>query len=184
MTYDDAAVDTTRKFIIRDKGYLKLALFVEKAALGIRNGAVEKILTRVHKHLTQRFCSQEWTVDFVGPGKQTQAVRIKKRSWQCGGTAWPEWEGVRLDRSWKGANITVSSFENVKPDKIRDVFDELKIGGSRISGSYVYCRLEGNLKDWEVADFVFDAWHKPGKIAEDLAQKMEKLARKIDDVFY
>ena len=183
MTYDDSALNTTRDFILTNKGYVKLAFIVEKAALSIRNGAVEKILKRVENHLRQRFCSREWTVEFVSSQNQPQAVRIRKHTWQCGGDpGWAGWEGVRLDRNWNGANITVSSFENVNLDEIMQIFADQKIGISRIRGCYVYCGLEGNLRDWEGADFVFDAWHESDKIAEDLAQKMEKLVKKLDDV--
>ena len=181
MTYDDGAVDTTRDFILTNKGYVKLAFIVERAASSIRNGAVDKILKRVENHLGQRFCSREWTVEFVSSRNQPQAVRIRKHTWQCGGGE-PGWEGVRLDRNWNGANITVSSFENVNLDEIMQIVADQKIGIPQIIGAYVYCGLEGNLRDWEGADFVFDAWHESDKIAEDLAQKMEELVKKLDDV--
>ena len=184
MKYDD---DATRDFVLTNKGYVKLAFSVEKAVPRIRNGAVEKILKRVENHLGQRFCSREWTVKFVSSGNNPQAVQIRKHTWQCGEPGWPGWQGVRLDRNWNGANITVGSFENVSPDEIKQICDKQNIGISRIRGAYVYCGLEycgeeGNLRDWEGADFVFDAWHKSDKLAEELAKKMEELVKRIDDV--
>ncbi len=176
MTNDDDAVRTTRDFILRDKKYVKLALLVEKAALKIRNSAVKRILRRVDEHLRQRFCNREWTVDFVTSQNQPHAVRIRKRSWQCGGVT--GWEGVRLDRNWDGENITVSGFENVKPIEIQQICDKQNIGTSRIRGSYVYCGLEGNRADWEGPDFIFEAWYESDKIADDLADKMDSWREK------
>ena len=178
----DVIDETTKKFILGKKGYVELAFIVEKAVTLIREEAVEKILKRVDKYLQQRFDSSQWTVDFLESKHQPQAVRIRKHSWQCGGAVWPGWEGVRLDRNWNGANISVSSIENVEPIEIRELFHEQKIGTPRMRGTYVYYGLEGDLKDWNGPAFVFCAWHNPKEIANDLAKKMEKLARKIDDV--
>ena len=187
----DVVVDTTKKFILGKREYAELAFVVEKAVTLIREEAVEKILKCVDRYLKQRFKqrsdSNQWTVKFVESGHLPQAVRIKKLSWQCGGgTDWPEWEGVRLDRNWNGANISVSPIENVAPAEIMKLFHKQNIGTPRTRKSsgidYVYCGLEGDLKDWNGPDFVFRAWQTPEQIAKDLAEKMETLAQKIDDV--
>ena len=188
MSYDDVVIDTTKKFILKRREYVELAFVVEKVVPLIRDGVIEKILRYVQNDLRQRFNERSdsslWSVKFIeSEPDKPQAVQIKKRSWKCGdGTDWPQWQGVRLDRDWDGANITVSPFENVTPDAIQRICDEQQIGASRIRRSYVYCGLEDNLKDWDGADFVFDAWSKPEKVAGELAQKMEGLAKKIDGV--
>ena len=176
----DVIDETTKKFILGKKGYVELAFIVEKAVTLIRDEAVEKILKRVDKYLQQRFDSSQWTVDFLESNHQPQAVRIRKHSWQCGGQT--GWEGVRLDRNWDGANISVSPIDNVECTEIMKIAREQKIGTPRMRGTYVYYGLEGDLKDWNGPAFVFCAWHNPKEIANDLAKKMEKLARKIDDV--
>ena len=178
MTHDVVG-DTTRNFILRKRGYLELAFIVAEAVPLIRDEAAKNILRPVEKYLRKRFDCSQWKVEYLESRHQPQAVRIKKHSWQCGG-GWPDWEGVRLDRNWDGANVSVSPIENVECANTMDIFHNQNIGMPRMRGDYVYCGLEGNLKDWNGADFVFSAWHKPKKIAKDLAKKLEKLAQEID----
>ncbi len=179
MTHD-FVVEATKKFILGRKGYVKLALVVADAVPMIQDEAAENILRPAEKYLRKRFDSSQWKVEYLESTKnQPQAVRIKKHSWQCGGR-WPDWEGVRLNRNWDGANISVSPIETVESADIIEVFHDQNIGTPRMRGDYVYCGLEGNLKDWNGADFVFSAWHKPKKIAKDLAKKLEKLVQEID----
>ena len=181
MTKDN---DTVARFIRNNPTYMELAFKVEKAAPRIREEAVRKVLKRVEERLSKRFADGQWAVKFLKAGRprQPQAVRIKKHSWQCVAPGWESWEGIRLDRDWRGPIISVSRFRELKMPEIEQILKH-HIGLPQLRDKdYFCCCLEGDLKDWNGADFVFRAWHKPEKIAKDLAEKMEILAIEIDKI--
>ena len=191
MTQDVIVNTTTEEFIVGNKEYLKLAFMVEKVAPKIRKKAVENVLKRVEKRLNERFGSGDWVVELLRDNPdRPQAVRIKKESWREKLMFDHEkgWEGIRINRdTWVGcASVTVGPFEKGKSTEIKEqiekLFRECNIGMPEMTTYYARCRLEGDLKDWNGADFVFDALNEPDKIADDLAGKLEKLAREVDQI--
>ncbi len=182
----DVIVNTTVEFIVGSKKYLKLAFYVGRAVSRIRNKAAENVLGRVEKRLQQQFGNRDWIVELLREkrSRQPEAVRIKKESWRKELEDYNDekWKGVRVNcgGAW---GISTGPFKEVESTEIEALFCEYKIGvPKRTKLGFVHCHLEGDLEDWDGADFVFRAWHKPEKIAKDLAEKMETLAIEIDKI--
>ena len=185
----DILLSTTMEYIVESKKHLELAVAIETAMPLIRNGAIENVLERVEKHLSDQFDVRSWEIELLrGKGGQPQCVRIRNESWanKFVHKYEEEWRGVRLvannGTGWSNPNISVSPFKDMETSVIKELFRKNKIGVPEAWVDIVYCRFRGALKDWEEAEFIFAAWNESDRLADQLSYRLAVLAREIDDL--
>ena len=183
----DVIVKTTMEFIVADRRHLSLAFKVEEAVPLIRQKAVDTVLKRVQRRVREELGREDWHIDLIiGTRQRAQAVRVKNKSWPDKlSSSYQGWRGVRLmvnnGTGWTYANFSVTPFRELEAAQVRRIFRTRDIGKPETAKDIVYCRLPGNLKDWNGEQFVFKALKEPDEIVGNLAASLARLAQKVDE---
>lgn len=196
---DTVITETTADYILGSLDNLELALTIEKALSIVRERLIRKTLGAMKVQLEERCGRSAWDVR-VAPDdlimKRHAFLTLRKKGWNWTDKNWPMGVAVAADRDdWEDVYITVACYEQDASYNKED-FEKAVRGAKGVfrdepkfepqaSGCPAWQWLENDLRNWSSREFLTQARTSAGveKIAEDLAKRLEILAKTVEPVF-